>query len=176
MRSRMILAAAAWLLGALTAMGGSFLAVNGIAHGLLGQSAPSLAAAPIQGVPTGDPPSSSQPAPSLSSVDDGDKDTATPYLQPSVSATPQATSQAAQPPGPASSGSLFTSPGGTVMASCQSGLAYLQYWTPDQGYEVSDVIRGPAARASIGFEHLTTEYVISVTCNGSDLVAKVTAG
>ena len=62
------------------------------------------------------------------------------------------------------------------MASCQSGLAYLQSWTPTQGYTASDVIRGPAAQASVGFDHLTSEYVISVTCNGSNPVGKVTAG
>jgi len=62
------------------------------------------------------------------------------------------------------------------MASCQSGLAYLQYWSPSPGYEASDVIRGPAAQARIGFEHFTTEYVISVTCNGSNPIAKVTDG
>src|SRR5215472_13053488 len=176
MRSRFLAIAAAWLLGVVTATAGSFVAVNGIAHGLLGTSARSLAAAPIQGVPAGGQPSSSQSTPSFSGADDGDNDTATPYLQPSVTATAQATPQAAPPPGPASAGSLFTSPGGTVMASCQSGLAYLQYWSPSPGYQADDVIRGPAAQARIGFEHLTSEYVISVTCNGSNPVAKVTAG
>jgi hypothetical protein len=62
------------------------------------------------------------------------------------------------------------------MASCQSGLAYLQYWSPNSGYEVTDVIRGPATQASIGFEHLTSEFQIRVTCNGSQPVAHVTAG
>jgi hypothetical protein len=176
MRSRFLAIAVAWLLGVITATAGSFVAVNGIAHGLLGTSAPSLAAAPIQGVPVGGQPSGSQPASSLSAADDGDKDTATPPSQPSVTVTSQATPQAAQPPGPASAGSLFTSPGGTVMASCQSGLAYLQYWSPSPGFQADDVIRGPAAQARIGFEHLTSEYVISVTCNGSNPVGKVTAG
>jgi hypothetical protein len=38
------------------------------------------------------------------------------------------------------------------------------------------VIRGPAAQASVGFEQATTEYKISVTCNGSNPVGTVTAG
>jgi len=174
----MILAAAAWLLGALTAMGGSFLAVNGIAHGLLGTGAPHVVVAPIQGIPAADEASSSQPAAALSGAaagDDGDQDSASPPLQPAVTATPQATPQAT-PSSAASGGSLVVSPGGTVMASCQSGLAYLQYWSPSPGYQADDVIRGPAARASIGFEHLTSEYAISVTCNGSRVVANVTGG
>jgi hypothetical protein len=62
------------------------------------------------------------------------------------------------------------------VASCQSGLAYLQSWTPTQGYTADDVIRGPAAQASIDFQQGTSEYAISVTCNGSNPVAKVTAG
>jgi len=179
----MILAAAAWLLGALTAMGGSFLAVNGIAHGLLGTGAQHVVVAPIQGIPAADQASSGQPAAPLVGAapgDDGDQDSASPPLQPAVTATPQATPPAA-PQGtpstsPPSGGSLVVSPGGTVMASCQSGLAYLQYWSPSPGYQADDVIRGPAARANIGFEHLTSEYDISVTCNGSKVVANVTGG
>jgi hypothetical protein len=163
-------------------MGGSFLVVDHIAHGLLGTGAQATAVAPIQGVAAVHQASSSQAAPSLSgdaAGDDGDQDTAPPPLQPAVTATPPA---AAQPPqaapshDPASGGSLVVSPGGTVMASCQSGLAYLQYWTPSQGYQADDVIRGPAATARIGFEQLASEYEISVTCNGSNPVAKVTAG
>jgi len=128
----MIFAAAAWLLGALTAMGGSFLAVNGIAHGLLGTGAQHVVVAPIQGIPAVDEASNSQAAAPLSGAaagDDGDQDS-----------------------------------------------AYLQYWSPSPGYQADDVIRGPAARASIGFEHLTSEYAISVTCSGSKVVAYVTGG
>ena len=179
MRSRMIFAAAAWLLGALTAMGGSFLAVNGIAHGLLGTGAQHVVVAPIQGIPAVDEASNSQAAAPLSGAaagDDGDQDSASPHLQPPVTATPQATPQSTTSTSPPSGGSLVVSPGGTVMASCQSGLAYLQYWSPSPGYQADDVIRGPAARASIGFEHLTSEYAISVTCSGSKVVAYVTGG
>jgi len=176
MWSRILLVAAAWLLGALMATGGSFLAVSGIAHGLLGKSARPLAVTPIQGIPSVHQTSSSQPVAPHSGADDGDGDSASPPLQPAVTATPQATQQPPQSPSPAPGGSLVVSPGGTVMASCQSGLAYLQYWSPSPGYQADDVIRGPAAQARIGFEHLTSEYEVSVTCNGSNPVAKVTAG
>jgi len=71
---------------------------------------------------------------------------------------------------------LFTSPGGSVTATCQSGLAYLQFWTPSQGYQADDVVRGPAAQARVGFEHLQSEFVISVTCSGSKPVASVGSG
>jgi serine/threonine-protein kinase len=118
--------------------------------------------------------SSSQPPNPLSGSagDDGDRDTVAPPSQPTVTATPAASPSPSQ----ASGGSLIVSPGGSVTASCQSGLAYLQYWSPNSGYQADDVIRGPAARASIGFEQLSSEYVISVTCNGSLPVAHVAAG
>src|SRR6516164_10548106 len=85
MRSRMLLGGAAWLLGALTAMGGSFLAVNGIAHGLLGTGAQHVVVAPIQGIPAVDEASNSQAAAPLSGAaagGDGDQDSASPHLQP----------------------------------------------------------------------------------------------
>jgi hypothetical protein len=169
------------VLGILTAAGGSFLVGVGIAQLAPG---PQTAAA-VHGAGAVHQAVISQPA----------KDSATPQLQPSVTPTPpavpQAGSQATSPPGsqarspapqgapapsPASAGSLFTSPGGSVIASCQSAQAYLQSWTPTQGYTADDVIRGPAAQASVGFEQATTEYKISVTCNGSNPVGTVTAG
>ena len=172
-RSRSSIVAAAWVLVILTAAGGSFLAGVGIAH-----LAPApLTAAAVHGAGAVHQASVNQPA----------QHSATPQLQPSVIATPPETlpagsqarspaAQAAPAPSPASGGSLFTSAGGSVIASCQSGLAYLQSWTPTQGYTADDVIRGPAATASIGFQQGTSEYKISVTCNGSNPVGTVTSG
>ena len=188
-RSRSSIVAAAWVLVILTAAGGSFLAGVGIAH-----LAPApLTAAAVHGAGAVHQASVNQPA----------QHSATPQLQPSVIATPPETlpagsqarspagsqarspagsqarspaAQAAPAPSPASGGSLFTSAGGSVIASCQSGLAYLQSWTPTQGYTADDVIRGPAATARIGFQQGTTEYAISVTCNGSNPVGTVTSG
>src|SRR5215469_7712178 len=169
MRSRFLVVAAAWLLGALVALGGSLLAVNGIAHWLLGTDVQPVAVTQIQADIASHQASSSQPvfAPTRAAAGDGnDQDSSTPAQQPAVITTPQPTPS----PSPPSGGSLVVSPGGSVMASCQAGLAYLQYWSPNPGYQADDVIRGPAARASIGFEHLTSEYQIWVTCNGSKLV------
>jgi hypothetical protein len=174
MRSRYVLVGAAWLLGVLTATAGSFLAVNGIAHGLLGTGPQPVAITAIQGGLANHKLSSSEPGPAFSPVaagDDGDQDTGTPQPQPVATAT-----AAAPAASPNSGGSLVDSPGGTVMASCQSGLAYLQYWSPNAGYQADDVIRGPAPQASIGFEHLNSEFEIRVTCNGSHPVAQVTSG
>jgi hypothetical protein len=175
MRSRYVLVGAAWLLGVLTATAGSFLAVNGIAHGLLGTGPQPVAITAIQGDLANHKVASSEPGPALNPAaagDDGDQDTGTPQPQPVVTAT----SAAAPAPSSNSGGSLVDSPGGTVMVSCQSGLAYLQYWSPNAGYQADDVIRGPAPQASIGFEQLNSEFEIRVTCNGSHPVAQVTAG
>jgi serine/threonine-protein kinase len=175
MRSRYVLVAAAWLLGVLTATAGSFLAVNGIAHGLLGTGPQPVAITAIQGDLATHHPSGGEPGAALSppaAGDDGDQDTGTHQPQPVATATLVATPSASANSG----GSLVDSPGGTVMASCQSGLAYLQYWSPNAGYQADDVMRGPAPQASIGFEQLSSEFEIRVTCNGSHPVASVTSG
>ena len=171
MRSRFLIGAAAWVLGAVVATGGSLLAVNGLAHGLLGQGTQQLTQATVPSGLTGYRAHTSPPAAQGGSAANGDRDdaeTGTSHQQPAVHPTQQATPSR---PNPASGGSLLVSSGGTVMASCQSGKAYLQYWSPDQGYRADDVIRGPALQASVGFESLKSEVQIRVTCNGSHPVA-----
>jgi hypothetical protein len=171
MRSRLLIGAAAWVLGAVTATGGSLLAVNGLAHGLLGQGTQQLTQATVQGGLAGYHAPTSQPARGTGAAvgDDGDDaETGTSRQQPGVHAMQQATPSR---PNSGSGGSMLVSSGGTVMASCQSGKAYLQYWSPDQGYRADDVIRGPALQASVGFERFKSEVEIRVTCNGSHPVA-----
>ena len=46
---------------------------------------------------------------------------------------------------------MFTTPGGTVAAECGSAGAYLEYWSPQQGYAVARVVRGPTLVASVTF-------------------------
>jgi hypothetical protein len=172
MRSRVIIGAAAWVLGAVAATGGSLLAVNWLAHGLLGQGTQQLTQATVQGGLAGYRAHTSQPAAQGTGApigDDGDDaETGMSGQQPGVHAMQQATPSR---PSPASGGSMLVSSGGTVMASCQSGKAHLQYWSPDQGYRADDVIRGPALQASVGFESLKSDVKIRVTCNGSHPVA-----
>jgi hypothetical protein len=38
-----------------------------------------------------------------------------------------------------------------VVATCESAGAYLLSWSPAQGYGVAQVVRGPAAAASVAF-------------------------
>jgi hypothetical protein len=167
MPPRFLIGAAAWVLGAMIATGGSLLAVNGLARGMLGQGTQQLTQATVQGGLAGYQAHTSQPAARGNAAaisDDGDEaETGMSRQQPGVHAMQQARPSQSR----ASSGSLLVSSGGTVMASCRSGKAYLQYWSPDQGYRADDVIRGPALQASLGFESLKSEVEIRVTCNGS---------
>jgi hypothetical protein len=133
------------------------IAVNELAHGVLNPPAEQLLEA--TGVPqpdTGDSPSSPTPTPASPSASVG---TAAP-----VSTT--------APPAP---GTLLTSADGTVTASCQPGGAYLQYWSPNQGFEADDVARGPAAVASITFEGSGGGVVMHVSCNSGVPGAQVTS-
>lgn len=120
------------------------------------------------------PTSSSAPKPKSSPTP---TPTAAPTPKPAKSAAtgpsaPAASSAAPQP----TAGTLLTSAGGSVEASCKPGGAYLISWSPAQGYEVGDVVRGPAAVASIQFERLTTELDMTVSCSSGTPVAKVSDG
>ena len=69
------------------------------------------------------------------------------------------------PSGSAPDGTVLASPAGTVVATCQAAGAYLISWSPQQGYEVGDVFRGPAATASVQFESRTAEVTMRVSCS-----------
>lgn len=155
MSSRYLAAGAAWVLGVAIATTGSIIAVNELAHGLLSQPSQQLVGANAR--ESHDPaaaPSSALPSPS-----------------PAASAVPVAT--AADPQGAA--GTFLVSAAGSVVASCQSGGAYLQYWSPDQGFMADDVARGPAAVASVTFEGPGGGVVMRVSCSSGTPVAHVVA-
>jgi hypothetical protein len=59
-------------------------------------------------------------------------------------ATPAAGTQAG--------GTVLASHDGDVVASCQAGYAYLDSWSPAQGFIVGDVYRGPAQVARVTFD------------------------
>ena len=71
-----------------------------------------------------------------------------------LSASPSAPSPSAPPSGSTAPSSptstrVFTIDGGTVLASCDEGLATLLSWSPAQGYHVLRVERGPARSVEI---------------------------
>ena len=65
---------------------------------------------------------------------------------------------------------MLESADGSVTATCEPGGAYLIYWVPDQGFEADDVVRGPAAVASVVFQNTTSSIVMRVSCSGGQPV------
>jgi hypothetical protein len=81
----------------------------------------------------------------------------------SPSAFPSTPASTAPPP---SSGSaVLTSSGGEAVATCQGADAYLISWSPRQGYQVGDVIRGPALTARVTFESHADRVTMTVSCS-----------
>ena len=154
-----ILIVGAWLLGVTTATVGSLWAVSELGQGIIGQSAQStqqLTSAAVNRALDGeaaDPSGSPEPSP------DPPQASAPLAPDPSPSQIPSH-SQAA------SSGTLLTSSGGNVVATCVSAGAYLLSWSPQQGYAASSVMRGPAASAKVVFDSSQAAVTMVVTCHG----------
>jgi hypothetical protein len=73
--------------------------------------------------------------------------------------------------GTAAGRQVLQSQAGLITASCADGMAQLATWVPKQGYRVDDVVRGPAAQASIWFESDQFDDVKAiVTCQNGNAV------
>lgn len=128
-----------WLAAALVTTLIGLAAVNSIGDGILGGADRPFSAADVNARLSAAPPLSRPP---LSSP---------PTSAPSAVAS-------------AVSGVLATA-GGTVVATCTAGQAYLSSWSPYQGYQADHIVRGPAATASIRFRRDKGRGVrLSVTC------------
>ena len=168
----MLLGVAAWLVGASAATGGSLLAVSMLGQGmtpgggdeqsvttvnraLAKEAAERAAAMPPRAVPPkaarGGPPSRVARHRAL--------------VPPARRRAPvPASHRSAPPPSPgATGGTVLTSPGGTLVASCAGARAYLVSWSPQQGFGSTGVIRGPATSARVTFTggQLTVTRVVS---------------
>jgi hypothetical protein len=177
-KSRFLVGVGAWLLGAAAATSGSMIAVNQLAHGLLGPQAQQLSEANLSVNPDAASDRHDPSAPGRGAADAARKGSAASRRRSAVkvakSAAPVAKSAAPTPtPSPRQSlaGTLLQSPDGSVMAVCQTAGAYLQYWSPDQGFEADDVNRGPAAVASVSFEGPAGEVILRVSCVSGKPVA-----
>jgi hypothetical protein len=75
-------------------------------------------------------------------------------------------------------GEVFGTVPGTVTIRCDGGLATLVSWSPNPGYRVDEVVRGPVAKASVWFESDTADDVLIVgTCvDGTPTVTEVPEG
>jgi hypothetical protein len=168
----MLLGVAAWLVGASAATGGSLLAVSMLGQGmttgggdeqsvttvnraLAKEAAERAAAIPPRAVrpkaARGEPPS--RMARRMAS------------LPPAGHKAPApAARRSAPPPSPgATGGTVLTSHGGTLVASCAGARAYLVSWSPQQGFGSTGVVRGPATSARVAFTsgQLTVTMVVS---------------
>lgn len=131
----------AWTVGAATAAGVGLLALSLIRSGLTEEAFQPLAPGAVgQAVAESTPPASAP-----------------------VSVAPPTSSPS---PAAAATERQVTSSGGTVLARCGDGQAYLVYWTPEPGFKAEDVIRGPAPTARVTFEAPGREVKVSIVCVG----------
>ncbi|WP_433218015.1 hypothetical protein ACQP00_11305 [Dactylosporangium sp. CS-047395] len=66
--------------------------------------------------------------------------------------TPSTSAPAAQPTPSANTRAALATDGGSIVASCTDGQAFLESWIPRSGYEADHVQRGPAPAASLRFK------------------------
>ena len=147
-RTRSVVASVvAWTVGATIALAVSLLALSTVRTG--------LSAEPFQPV-TRDLDAANQatptPPPMSSQLAVQDPPTARPTVS-AATATEATTGERS-----------LTSVGGTVVARCGTGGAYLVYWSPAPGYRVNDVLRGPAEPARVMFEGQGYEVKVAVSC------------
>jgi len=81
------------------------------------------------------------------------------------SARPSVVRPATSPSPQATGGTVLTSPGGTVLAECTSVGSYLVSWSPTQGYEAGNVLRGPAVTAQVTFDSGANSVTMLVSCS-----------
>jgi hypothetical protein len=159
-RTRSVVASVvAWTVGATIALAVSLLALSMVGTG--------LTAGPFQVVPRDNQVTSDN----LVTGDNGaPTNQASPTPPPMQSGAATAEARATVPTSSAATGSerSLSSVGGNVVARCQSGGAYLVYWSPAPGYRVDDVVRGPAQPARLQFQGQGREVKVSVSCvNGT---------
>jgi len=149
--ARVLLTVGAWLLGVIAATGGSLVAVS-----LIGQS---IAAPPTQQLTV----SAVNHALASADRDVRPERTATPGPGRHRPARRGGTARGSSAAG-RGSGTVLGSPGGSVLAACGSSGAYLISWSPQQGYQADDVVRGPAAAARVVFLAGRSGVSLAVTC------------
>jgi len=61
---------------------------------------------------------------------------------------------------------VLGSPGGSAVARCTGGLAYLVSWSPAPGFSSDNARRGPDDEARVRFRSGETRVMLFVTCTG----------
>jgi hypothetical protein len=163
-RSRVLLGVGAWLLGATSATAGSLYAVSQLSNSLLAVSTKQISVSMVNAALAQENARSTAPAPTAGhkSSDHRGK----PWGKHGHSKSSAAPSQSPSPPPSSSDGVLLTSPDGSAEAVCTAKGAYLAYSIPQSGFEVDDVVQGPAAIASVTFRGSTGAIEMKVSCRG----------
>ena len=173
MHRRILFGIAAWLLGAATATAGSLLAVSLLGQGITGGSGPLLSRVAVdralasEAAEPATPPSAAGSAPAGTA---GASPAAARTAAPSSPAPSRAVSPSNVPASvTAGDGTVLASRGGDVVASCAAGGAYLDSWSPAQGFVVDGVLRGPAQVARVTFVPATgsddSDVTMLVSCS-----------
>ncbi len=159
--TRVLLGIGAWLVGVGAATGGSLAAVSLIGQSIAGTPTQQLTVSAVNralasGGRDTEPSSSASatPAPTRTAGRRG------------AAAAPSSARGASAP-----AGTLLSSAGGTVLASCTAAGAYLISWSPQQGYQAEDVVRGPAPVARVFFTAGQQGERMLVTCQAGVPVA-----
>ena len=202
---RIAVGVGAWLVGVGAATGGSLLAVSLLGQGIAASSSQQLTAAAVTRAlaaestepavsslgaasphtvtpsptrsPRTRPPATPTPQTQVTTSDrsaSADPTTSPrPHPSPSASARPTPTPTPTQStPAP----TVLTSQGGSVVAECLPGGAYLLSWSPTQGYEAGQVLRGPAPTAQVTFQSTANSVTMAVSCSTGVPTATTTVG
>jgi hypothetical protein len=143
-----------WLLAAVVATTIGFVAVDLVSTDVSGGE--------IQGsVLVAEPDQSAAPTPSPSTTPSPGQPTPKPSASGSATSRPPA-----QPPAPAAVQRTRATAGGVVTARCTGGTVWLVSWSPDPGWVVHGVQRGPADEAEVEFESASGRVKVKVQCAG----------
>jgi hypothetical protein len=160
--SRILLGIAAWLAGASAATGGSLLAVSALGQGMNPAAGEQVSVATVNRALAKEAAERTAAMPHRSR-----SPSRSPATPPSPGAHRHSAAHRPVPPlSPGTAGgTVLTSEGGTLVASCAGARAYVVSWSPQQGFASSDVVRGPATNAQVSFTNgqLTVTMVVSCT-------------
>jgi hypothetical protein len=167
-RTRILVAVCAWSLGAAAATGGAYLAVSRLGEGFTSAPSQQLTVAMVRRALASEAaetsaPAATTPAPTPSVKLGG---TATPITRRHAPPTHTTAPAPAASPSPQSpGGTVLSSQGGTIVAGCESAGAYLESWSPQQGFEAKSVVRGPGATAQVAFRSSQSTVTMMVSCS-----------
>jgi hypothetical protein len=161
--SRILLGVAAWLVGASAATGGSLLAVSALGLGMNPAAGEQVSVETVNRTLAKESAERAAAIPRRSA-------------SPSPSRTAPAARRSPSPPSPpATGGTVLTSQGGTLVATCAGTRAYVVSWSPQQGFGSTDVVRGPATRAQVTFTGGQLTVTMVVSCDAGVPTATATA-